>query len=271
MVAGTITALRPKTVHQDPGRIGDRHPDDASEGEPAADLGHRQPQPDTAEYRDDVEQATGSHDRVDQPDEAYEDIADLRGEQPHLSDERRPPAPSAPALRAGQAAGLTDRDPGEQAHEKAGRAIREEGRGETQVVGEETTRKRTDADREDEDPVVDRHHAPAPDGGGDIRQHDLARGQDEAGPGPREETRSDEFGEVAGLRAPQVAERRDDPPDRERRPPPESIAELARRHGDHESRQTVDCDREADRRSGDAERLRVERERPARRRRSRAG
>ena len=159
------------------------------------------------------------------------------------------------------AAGLADREPCQPGDEKAGCAIGPERRGESQVVGEQSARKRTDADGEDERSVIDRHRAPTAFRRGDVRQHDLARGQDETGTGTRHEAGDDEFGKAAGFRAPEVAESRDNAADGQRGASAEPVAELTRRHRDDESRQSVDGDRQADRRRGNPERLRVQRER----------
>ena len=80
-------------------------------------------------------------------------------------------------------------------------------------------------------------------------------------PAPARKRATMNSGKRARFRAPEIAERRDDASDRESGPAPEPVAELTGRHGDDEARQPVDGDREADRGGGDAERLRVERER----------
>ena len=199
MVAGTDHRLAPETVNQHPRRIGDRKSHDTSERQSAANLGHRQTKPDTAKDRDDVEQTARADNRIDQSDEAHEDKTDLRPKQPHLGDESRPAAPSASALRVRQAARFTDREPGQHADEKARGGICPERRSESQVVGQQTARKRTDTDREDKHPMIDRHRPPATVGLGDIRQYDLARRQDEAGASAREEAGDDEFRKTGGL------------------------------------------------------------------------
>jgi hypothetical protein len=89
------------------------------------------------------------------------------------------------------------------------------------VLREQATRERPDAHREQEGALIDRHHPAALCRRADVGQHDHADRLHPARADARHEARSHEFRKAAGERAPQVAQRADQPAQRHRLAPPQ--------------------------------------------------
>ena len=162
---------------------------------------------------------------------------------------------------ARQSPGLDNCEPSHHCRDQAGDPIGQERRSQPVVFGQKTARKRTDSDREDERRLVDGDCAPASLRGADVGQHDLACRYDQACARAGDEPRQDEFRVGGGPGAPQVADGRDQSPDRQCRSASEAIGHLARGQCDDEPRQTVYGDGKADGGGRHTKRLRVERQR----------
>jgi hypothetical protein len=190
-------------------------------------------------------------------DQAHEHEAGVRGEQADLRGERRR------RRRVGGAHGparVRDRQPRDPGGERAGERVDDERRGEAEALGQQAARVGPDAHREEEDALVDRHHAPATRGRADVRQHDLARDEHEGGADAGHEARRHEGREVRRRGAGQVAGGGDEAAEGQRRAPAEHVGQLADRHRDQEAGEAVDGDGDADGRLRHAEGAGVERD-----------
>jgi hypothetical protein len=142
--------------------------------------------------------------------------------------------------------------------ERARHRVDEERRGQAEALRQHAAGQRPDADGEQEDTLVDGHHAAASRRRRDVGEHDLAGDEHEGGADAGDEARGDEHGKARRHGAEHVAGSRDEAAQRERRAAADDVGEPADGHRDEEAREAVHGDGEADGRLRHAERARVE-------------
>jgi hypothetical protein len=153
---------------------------------------------------------------------------------------------------------LRDLKPRDGGGQGAGHRVDHERGRQAEALGQQAARHRADADREEEDALVDRHRAAAVGRRRDVGEDDGPADEHERGAGAGDEATADEQRVRRRVGAGEIAGRAHEPAQRQDAAPSDAIGELAGRHGEEEAGQAVHGDGQADGRLADAEAARVE-------------